>query len=178
MATICAICVDSSISNILSTRCGHVYHSDCLQQWLESSKTCPECRQSVKNNQLRKIYFNFANSEDSSSLEKKVDNIDRLLKSKENVIRTYETINKILQKDKQKQETNIRKLEEQLTVQHWIEFKQNQRLRYLEERLKDCGVKLTKLRKDMYFIQDLAVRAVLYVICNCSTDFTILMSTL
>ncbi|XP_065215384.1 E3 ubiquitin-protein ligase TRAIP-like isoform X2 [Planococcus citri] len=29
---------------ISSTSCGHVYHSNCLFQWMERSETCPHCR--------------------------------------------------------------------------------------------------------------------------------------
>ena len=30
-------------------KCGHVFHSKCLEQWLEIKKECPSCRASVQN---------------------------------------------------------------------------------------------------------------------------------
>jgi hypothetical protein len=29
---------------VMLTPCGHVFHVDCLQQWMKLKNTCPECR--------------------------------------------------------------------------------------------------------------------------------------
>lgn len=39
----CTICFEKiKISKILS--CGHEYHSECINKWLDINKSCPLCR--------------------------------------------------------------------------------------------------------------------------------------
>lgn len=42
----CSICYDNILpDNALShLACGHIFHKDCLAEWLKRSKSCPECR--------------------------------------------------------------------------------------------------------------------------------------
>ncbi|XP_057450415.1 probable E3 ubiquitin-protein ligase ZFP1 [Lotus japonicus] len=44
----CSICLtefgDDGTMEVLSMPCKHVYHQDCLVQWLKTSHTCPLCR--------------------------------------------------------------------------------------------------------------------------------------
>lgn len=45
----CPICFDScSNKKIATTRCGHVFHEECLTKWTRLSSTCPMCRRDVK----------------------------------------------------------------------------------------------------------------------------------
>lgn len=56
----CSICYD----NILHDRplshltCGHIFHKNCLDEWLERSKTCPECRK--RASKPTRVFPNFA----------------------------------------------------------------------------------------------------------------------
>ena len=34
---------------VMLTPCGHVFHVDCLQQWMKLKNTCPECRGGLPN---------------------------------------------------------------------------------------------------------------------------------
>ena len=46
----CPICLEEFQTNsyIFKTECRHIYHKECLQHWLQSSKsTCPCCRQQI-----------------------------------------------------------------------------------------------------------------------------------
>ena len=46
----CPICLTDYETNsvVLATECRHIYHKECLQHWLQSSKsTCPCCRQQL-----------------------------------------------------------------------------------------------------------------------------------
>ena len=60
MVICCSICLnDLNFSNhcISVLKCGHVFHYDCLQEWIRTSKTCPECRCQIgKNSLVKKIY--------------------------------------------------------------------------------------------------------------------------
>ena len=60
MSVTCAICqedINFCAEEISVLNCGHLYHNRCLQQWLSTNSTCPECRSAVtRNNFVRKLY--------------------------------------------------------------------------------------------------------------------------
>jgi hypothetical protein len=51
----CAICLDelnnnsnsNHTSRIFSTRCGHSFHSSCIDLWRERNEICPVCRENI-----------------------------------------------------------------------------------------------------------------------------------
>ncbi|GBM85299.1 hypothetical protein AVEN_231117-1 [Araneus ventricosus] len=59
MQTSCAICQDSfeAVVGIVATKCGHVFHNNCINRWLARSYTCPECRSNVSVNSLTELFF-------------------------------------------------------------------------------------------------------------------------
>ncbi|XP_011867400.1 PREDICTED: E3 ubiquitin-protein ligase TRAIP-like isoform X1 [Vollenhovia emeryi] len=79
MKVVCIICHDSLLSpesneesgDIVFTLCGHVFHHRCLLQWLEISKTCPQCRKRTTENLIQNAHFTFAATESDN-----VDNAD------------------------------------------------------------------------------------------------------
>ena len=45
----CPICMnDINTDDICKTECNHEYCYDCLNQWLNISDNCPNCRESIK----------------------------------------------------------------------------------------------------------------------------------
>jgi hypothetical protein len=43
----CTICLDDVIAGssiVAKIECTHVFHYDCLQTWVNSASTCPQCR--------------------------------------------------------------------------------------------------------------------------------------
>ena len=60
MSVSCAICqedINFCTEEISVLNCGHVYHNGCLQQWLDTNSTCPDCRSAVtRNNFVQKLY--------------------------------------------------------------------------------------------------------------------------
>ena len=45
----CAICLTEfrPRDKVRYFRCNHTFHQQCIDQWLESKRTCPICRQPV-----------------------------------------------------------------------------------------------------------------------------------
>ena len=44
----CSICLDSTIETEWTrTNCGHQFHKSCLLKWIETNRTCPNCRMNI-----------------------------------------------------------------------------------------------------------------------------------
>ncbi|XP_023721311.1 E3 ubiquitin-protein ligase TRAIP isoform X2 [Cryptotermes secundus] len=76
----CVICSDLfvPVSDVFVTGCGHLFHYPCLIQWIERSKSCPQCRNKTTEKTIHRIYFNVASSEteeDVSLMHNKIDNL-------------------------------------------------------------------------------------------------------
>ncbi|XP_065366623.1 uncharacterized protein LOC135959590 [Calliphora vicina] len=59
---LCAICSEffKNTDVIFSTsKCGHVFHRQCLFRWLTRSNTCPQCRASVHKQNVHRLFLNF-----------------------------------------------------------------------------------------------------------------------
>lgn len=66
----CVICLDGmkSEEEIVATKCGHIYHFDCLNKWIFKSNTCPECRSTLPEGRpFSRIFPNV--SDDQSYIE-------------------------------------------------------------------------------------------------------------
>ena len=48
--TKCTICLDEfeNESNISLTECRHIFHTDCIKEWVRYKKECPVCRNEIK----------------------------------------------------------------------------------------------------------------------------------
>ena len=58
MSAFCSICqeqIDFRDEEISVLHCGHIYHQTCIQHWLDTDSTCPDCRSQV-DNYVKKIY--------------------------------------------------------------------------------------------------------------------------
>ena len=94
MSVTCAIChedINFCTEEISVLNCGHLYHNGCLQQWLNTNSTCPECRSAVtRNNFVQKLYP--SKKEDAESVYRGTS------EETKSILKVYEESTKNLQK--------------------------------------------------------------------------------
>jgi len=57
MADECQICLTALETDLQASRCGHVFHSPCIFNWLEHKPICPRCKAPCKPGSLIKLFF-------------------------------------------------------------------------------------------------------------------------
>ena len=68
MNAACSTCLGSftSLSDISTTPCGHVFHTDCIEKWMQNgAKSCSQCRKDFRRSQVIKLYFSESQSENN-----------------------------------------------------------------------------------------------------------------
>lgn len=55
----CPVCFESLTSNLkpITTRCGHLFCSECLESFIRISKKCPSCKSSITLKSCTRIYL-------------------------------------------------------------------------------------------------------------------------
>ena len=45
----CSICLEEYIenNNIIKLNCEHQYHKECIKEWLNINRNCPQCRKNI-----------------------------------------------------------------------------------------------------------------------------------
>ena len=112
MSVFCIICqedINFCHEEISVLNCGHLFHKKCLQQWLDTNSTCPECKSAVTTNDfVRNIYP--SKREDSDFM------LSKLSEETENMkISSSENIQKILAKRIKTLESKTLKLTEEVS---------------------------------------------------------------
>ena len=45
--TLCVICLDDITDKTVELKCVHIYHYDCIKEWIEVKATCPLCNYKI-----------------------------------------------------------------------------------------------------------------------------------
>ena len=83
----CSICLrDISLYDrqVSVLNCGHFYHANCLNEWLDKELSCPDCRAQVTRGAFATNIYPKINEETASqlkTLEEKCDESASLIKS-------------------------------------------------------------------------------------------------
>ena len=77
----CSVCladVDLFDKEVSITKCGHFFHSHCLNNWLAKQMNCPECRSVVTRENFVRNIFPKVNEETASKLKSLEDRCESL----------------------------------------------------------------------------------------------------
>ena len=59
----CAICYEEMLNNLAVTKCGHIFHRECIDQAWIRTESCPLCRAELKENEIIKVGFSVVESD-------------------------------------------------------------------------------------------------------------------
>ena len=137
MSVTCVSCqedIDFCTEEISVLNCGHLYHNGCLQQWLNTNSTCPECRSAVtRNSFVRKLYP--SKKEDAESVYRGTSDETK------SILKVYEDTTKNLQKMFTERIVNLENKNLELTVDLQKSSEKLQKSTYEKENLRKKLVK-------------------------------------
>ncbi|XP_059226027.1 E3 ubiquitin-protein ligase TRAIP [Stomoxys calcitrans] len=138
----CVICAElfSQADDVYVTTCGHMFHYVCLKQWLERSKTCPQCRNRCSERNIIRVYFNLANLDvsriDVGSLQEQLDNANLQLKMKEKELSKAEEQIKSSKETQKKCMKTIAGLEKEVKSNSFIVLNYVEKIKLLQNQVK------------------------------------------
>ena len=53
----CSICSEVLGASLSAAVCGHVYHTECIANWLKQKPSCPLCKHALSSQQLTALHF-------------------------------------------------------------------------------------------------------------------------
>ena len=130
MSVTCSIChedINFCDDEISVLNCGHLFHQRCLQQWLNTNSTCPECRIRVTaNHYVQKLYP--SKNEDADFVYRGASDETK------SIVKVYEESTKNLQKMFTERIVNLE--EDNSKLQENINIASNSVRSWQEEKLK------------------------------------------
>ncbi|CAK9828097.1 E3 ubiquitin-protein ligase TRAIP [Anthophora retusa] len=158
MNIVCVICSDLLMpsDDVFHTPCGHIFHFACLTQWLERSKSCPQCRERTTNTKIHRIYFNFSNSdsviEDTCSLQDTIDKLKFQLLLKEKDVKHYIDKSEILTMQVNELKKEVRKVENGLNQKNTAIYALKEQVKYFKEQnleIQNSNREIEQLKKKL-----------------------------
>ena len=115
----------TSRCNISTTPCGHVFHTFCIENWLSNGRNrCSQCRRICTKDQITKLYFSEASSENNLILELEEENLklrEDANESKRQVLKLEEEKLKWQQEKLKLKQTQLRSQEENVRLSKHID---------------------------------------------------------
>ncbi|XP_011196490.1 E3 ubiquitin-protein ligase TRAIP [Zeugodacus cucurbitae] len=138
----CVICAELFVASddVRATNCGHMFHITCLKQWMERSKSCPQCRTKCTDRNIFRIYFNLANLDvstiDVGSLQEQVDNASLQIKMKEKELNKAERQIKELKECQMKAAKTIQAMEQKIQKNDFVILTYSEQLKIFKTEAK------------------------------------------
>eukprot|EP00117_Sycon_ciliatum_P040189 scpid19229/ scgid1768/ E3 ubiquitin-protein ligase RFWD3; RING finger and WD repeat domain-containing protein 3; RING finger protein 201 len=114
----CTICFDewtnAGTHRISALRCGHLYGFSCIDRWVRSNGTCPQCKAKSKRSEIRKLYANKISALDTTERDKAIEDLQAERRERlrvEEIAAQFQLQNKLLQQECQR-------MKQQLQQQH------------------------------------------------------------
>uniref|UniRef100_A0A182KAX0 RING-type domain-containing protein n=1 Tax=Anopheles christyi TaxID=43041 RepID=A0A182KAX0_9DIPT len=155
MNVACPICHDAFVcsTHAVTTTCGHMFHHNCILQWLERSSTCPQCRNRCNQSELVKMYFHMSSNYEASNAEDNVGSLEEKLDELTLKIRQQEEILKTIEARTVQVTVGQKRMDEgPVEVEDEVPRTQNTLKRDLENRIEECtaglGERLTNIQRD------------------------------
>lgn len=156
----CVICSDlftgCDDETVFATPCGHLFHHHCLIEWLERSKTCPQCRRKTSEKTIIRVYFSVnvagGSEKDASFLKNKVDSLLFQMKLKDTEIKNVNIENNKLKKQNVLQRDEIKSLLQKTSVGESTILALQEKIRYLKIECKEASLakcEAEELRKQL-----------------------------
>uniref|UniRef100_W8C3A1 TRAF-interacting protein n=1 Tax=Ceratitis capitata TaxID=7213 RepID=W8C3A1_CERCA len=158
----CVICAElfAASDDVRATNCGHMFHISCLKQWMERSKSCPQCRTKCTDRNIFRLYFNLANLDTSTidvgSLQEQVDNASLQLKMKEQELNKAELQIRELKERQVKAAKTIQAMEQKLQKNDFIILSYSEQLKILKTEAKmsdDLRKEVERLKQQIKTIE-------------------------
>ncbi|XP_055854117.1 E3 ubiquitin-protein ligase TRAIP [Episyrphus balteatus] len=152
----CVICAElfTHTADVYVTKCGHMFHYSCLCQWLERSKTCPQCRNRCTDANVHRVYFNLANLDTSTvdigSLQEKLDNAELKVQVAEKDLRKAEEQVKNLKATQKKCMKTISGLEQKIEKNDFVILSYSEQLKMVKQQANEAE----SLRKEVKSLKD------------------------
>lgn len=143
MNILCVICSDllTQPDDIFYTRCGHVFHFECLTQWLERSKSCPQCREKVTQSRIHKLYLTISNNETNvesdPQMQNKLTSLKFQIMLKEKDINYFMSKNSTLEKQNAGLRKEVRKLESDMNEKNSAIHALKEQTKYFKDQLSE-----------------------------------------
>ncbi|XP_072750375.1 uncharacterized protein Nopo [Anoplolepis gracilipes] len=166
MNIVCVICSELLVpsDDVFHTPCRHIFHYGCLIQWLERSKTCPQCRERTTESKIHRIYFNFSNSdsilEDPTSLQSKIDNMTFQLQLKDQNINNLTETKEKLETQTVGLRREVKQIESEINGKNSAIHALKEQIKFYKRQCQDTDAykkEIEQLKKDIESLKNLQI---------------------
>ena len=98
---ICCVCHTKMQDKMVSAKCGHMFHEECIKKWLQTKGECPNCKTKLTAADYHPLYGAY---DDLTADEEKVlgENISEHKKNVEGTLQRLANLRKLVDSLKQK----------------------------------------------------------------------------
>ncbi|XP_067215462.1 E3 ubiquitin-protein ligase TRAIP-like isoform X2 [Linepithema humile] len=184
MVILCNICHDRLISSaeVSFTNCGHVFHLQCINQWLNRAPTCPQCRETITKKRIHRVYLTYLNETTSNStedlstedLKQRIDNLNFQILLKDTNIEHFTSKNAALEKQNAELRQEVRNVESEINKKNSKIYDLKEKIihlnelssqyKVLEEQLSNTKKKLDEFQRIKQTISDDTLKDVMKIV--------------